>query len=62
MYIKILFLLVLINTFVQASCISKINIEFDFEKQNITVNSKIFDSQKSVQLNYDGFKLKILKN
>jgi len=40
-----------------ASCVSKINIDFNFDKQTIFVKSKIYDSKKSIQMDTSAFNI-----
>ena len=42
-------------SFIKASCVSNIDIKFNFDKQSIKVKSKIYDYKKSIQINYSDF-------
>lgn len=57
MFIKSLLSVFALSSFLNASCVSTIDINFNFEKERISIISKVQDSKKSIQMNYSGFKI-----
>ncbi|NQY92800.1 MAG: hypothetical protein HRT43_01430, partial [Campylobacteraceae bacterium] len=55
MFARTLFCLFFGLSYLSASCVSNIEINFDFKKSTIQVNSHIQSKNENLEINFDGF-------